>query len=93
MDELSQLSPDQQRQVMLRAQMEANESVMRAMMDKMTKSCFEKCAGTSVSSLSFSLEQIHDADNFFSLHILPHISFSVLPRVPFLLLLSFAPEG
>jgi len=44
---MDQLTPEQQRAVMMRAQMEANESVMQAMMEKMTKSCFEKCAGTS----------------------------------------------
>jgi hypothetical protein len=50
MDEnvLNNLSQEQQRAVMMRAQMEANEQVMQAMMEKMTKSCFEKCAGTSV---------------------------------------------
>jgi cell shape-determining protein MreC len=47
--DLSQLTPDQKRQVMIQAQMEANQSLRQALMEKMTKSCFEKCAGTSVS--------------------------------------------
>lgn len=51
MDNLSQLTPDQQRQIMLEAQMEANQSLRQALMEKMTKSCFEKCAGTSVGSI------------------------------------------
>mmetsp|Transcript_24694 Transcript_24694/g.35429 ORF Transcript_24694/g.35429 Transcript_24694/m.35429 type:complete len:84 (+) Transcript_24694:61-312(+) len=45
--DLSQLTPDQKRQVMIQAQMEANQSLRQALMEKMTKSCFEKCAGTS----------------------------------------------
>jgi len=47
MDNLSQLTPDQQRQMMQEAQREANQSLLQAVVEKMTVSCFEKCAGTS----------------------------------------------
>jgi len=51
MDNLSQLTPDQQRQMMQEAQREANQSLLQAVVEKMTVSCFEKCAGTSVGSM------------------------------------------
>jgi hypothetical protein len=51
MDNLSQLTPDQQRLIMQEAQREANQSLRQALMEKMTVTCFEKCAGTSVGSM------------------------------------------
>ena len=36
---------------MMKAQQEANQSIMQSMMEKMTSICFKKCAGHSVSSL------------------------------------------
>ena len=47
--DLSQLTPEQKQAVMVRAQQEANQSIMQAMVKSMVSSCFEKCAGTSVS--------------------------------------------
>ncbi len=55
---MDNLSPDQQRQIMLEAQMEANQSLRQALMEKMTKSCFEKCAGTSVSSILLQTNRV-----------------------------------
>mmetsp|Transcript_13064 Transcript_13064/g.22195 ORF Transcript_13064/g.22195 Transcript_13064/m.22195 type:complete len:84 (-) Transcript_13064:2019-2270(-) len=45
--DLSRLTPEQRQAVMVQAQQEANEQVMRAMVEKMVSACFKKCAGTS----------------------------------------------
>lgn len=47
--DMSQLTPQQKQAIMMRAQQEANQKIMQAMMEKMVKTCFDKCAGTSVS--------------------------------------------
>lgn len=47
--QLAQLTPEQRQAIMMKAQQEANQQVMAEMMQKMASSCFEKCAGTSVS--------------------------------------------
>lgn len=47
MDNFASLTPEQQQQVMLQAQNEANQQIMVSMMQKMTKQCFKKCAGSS----------------------------------------------
>jgi hypothetical protein len=46
--QLSQLSPEQRQAIMIKAQQEANQSVMQEMMKEMITTCFDKCAGTSV---------------------------------------------
>ena len=38
---------------MMQAQQEANDQIMRTMVEKMVASCFKKCAGTSVSVAIF----------------------------------------
>jgi hypothetical protein len=48
--QLSQLSPEQRQQVMMQAQQEANQRIMQDMLQRMVKTCFTKCAGTSVRS-------------------------------------------
>jgi hypothetical protein len=50
--QLSQLTPEQRQAIMAKAQQEANQQVMQAMMTNMTKACFDKCAGTSVRFVS-----------------------------------------
>ena len=50
--QLNQLTPEQRQAIMMKAQQEANEQVMQEMMKRMTSTCFEKCAGTSVRQLS-----------------------------------------
>lgn len=47
MDAINQLSPEQQQQVMMQAQTEANQRIMQSMMTNMTEHCFKLCAGTS----------------------------------------------
>ena len=47
--DLSKLTPEQKQAVMQQAQQEANQQVMQAMVKTMVTSCFQKCAGTSVS--------------------------------------------
>jgi hypothetical protein len=47
-DQLAQLTPENRHQLMLAAQQQANEQIMQGMITKMSKSCFDKCAGTSV---------------------------------------------
>jgi len=49
MDQINSLSPEQRKAVMMQAYQEANQQVMKSMMDNMVTACFEKCAGTSVS--------------------------------------------
>jgi hypothetical protein len=46
--QLSQLTPEQRKAVMIKAQQEANQSVMQEMMKQMVTACFDLCAGTSV---------------------------------------------
>lgn len=48
--QLSKLTPEQRQAVMVQAQNEANQAVMREMTTKMVATCFEKCVGSSVSS-------------------------------------------
>mmetsp|Transcript_510 Transcript_510/g.1441 ORF Transcript_510/g.1441 Transcript_510/m.1441 type:complete len:86 (-) Transcript_510:538-795(-) len=45
--QLSQLTPQQRQAVMMQAQQEANQRIMQDMIQKMVKTCFTKCAGTS----------------------------------------------
>ena len=45
---MDQLTPEQRQQVMVQAQNSANQQVMQQLMDTMTKTCFQRCAGTSV---------------------------------------------
>lgn len=47
--DLNSLTPEQKQAVMAQAQQEANQQIMQKMMSTMVKSCFDKCAGTSVS--------------------------------------------
>ena len=42
------LTPQQQQAIMMRAQQEANQQIMQSMLEGMVKTCFSKCAGTSV---------------------------------------------
>jgi hypothetical protein len=46
--QLNQLTPQQRQAIMMKAQQEANQQIMQEMIEKMTASCFKKCAGTSV---------------------------------------------
>ena len=46
--QLSQLTPQQRQAVLMQAQQEANQRIMQDMLQKMVKTCFTKCAGTSV---------------------------------------------
>lgn len=50
--ELNKLTPEQRQAIMMQAQQEANQSVMQEMMKQMTLTCFQRCAGTSVSPFS-----------------------------------------
>lgn len=52
--DLSKLTPEQHQAVMAQAQNNANMQLTQVMIEKMTESCFKKCAGTSVSFLPFS---------------------------------------
>mmetsp|Transcript_18067 Transcript_18067/g.41640 ORF Transcript_18067/g.41640 Transcript_18067/m.41640 type:complete len:86 (-) Transcript_18067:1483-1740(-) len=45
--DLSQLTPEQRQAVLVQAQQEANQRIMSDMMQRMVKTCFSKCAGTS----------------------------------------------
>jgi hypothetical protein len=44
---INSLTPQQKQAVMMRAQQEANQQIMQGMIEKMTATCFKKCAGTS----------------------------------------------
>ena len=57
--QLSQLSPEQRQAIMIKAQQEANQSVMQEMMKEMITTCFDKCAGTSVGFFNSYDEFIH----------------------------------
>jgi Tim10/DDP family zinc finger len=46
--QISQMSPDQRQALMAQAQQEANQAIMQEMMKNMVKTCFDRCAGTSV---------------------------------------------
>ena len=48
-DQLGSLTPEQQQQLMQRAQQEANMQITRQMVERMADLCFTKCAGTYVS--------------------------------------------
>jgi hypothetical protein len=50
----SQLSPEQRQAVLMQAQQEANQRIMQDMVQRMVKTCFNKCAGTSVRNLFWS---------------------------------------
>eukprot|EP00980_Cylindrotheca_fusiformis_P007801 scaffold1669_cov129-Cylindrotheca_fusiformis.AAC.12 len=45
--QLNQLTPQQRQAVLMRAQQEANQQIMQDMVQRMVKTCFNKCAGTS----------------------------------------------
>jgi DNA-directed RNA polymerase specialized sigma24 family protein len=47
--QINQLTPQQRQAVLMRAQQEANQQIMQDMVQRMVKTCFSKCAGTSVS--------------------------------------------
>jgi DNA-directed RNA polymerase specialized sigma24 family protein len=47
-DQLNQLSPEQRQAVLMQAQQQANQQIMQDMIQRMVKTCFTKCAGTSV---------------------------------------------
>jgi Tim10/DDP family zinc finger len=51
MDQINSLTPEQRQAVLMQAQQEANQRVMQDMVQRMVKTCFQKCAGTSVSSV------------------------------------------
>ncbi|KAL3827618.1 hypothetical protein ACHAXA_000491 [Cyclostephanos tholiformis] len=44
---LQSLTPEQKQAVMAQAQQQANQQIMSAMIESMTASCFDKCAGVS----------------------------------------------
>jgi tRNA A37 methylthiotransferase MiaB len=46
--QISQMTPQQRQQILVQAQQEANQRIMQDMMTRMVKTCFVKCAGTSV---------------------------------------------
>lgn len=46
--QINQLTPEQRQRVLLQAQQEANQRIMQDMLQRMVKTCFNKCAGTSV---------------------------------------------
>lgn len=46
--QLNQLTPEQRQAVLMQAQQEANQRIMQDMVQRMVKTCFNKCAGTSV---------------------------------------------
>jgi tRNA A37 methylthiotransferase MiaB len=47
--QLNQLTPEQRRALLMQAQQQANQQIMQDMVQRMVKTCFAKCAGTSVS--------------------------------------------
>jgi len=47
--QLNQLTPEQRRAILIQAQQQANQQIMQDMVQRMVKTCFAKCAGTSVS--------------------------------------------
>lgn len=49
--QLAQLTPEQRQALMMQAQQEANQRVMQDMLQRMVKTCFDKCAGTSVRGI------------------------------------------
>lgn len=51
MNQLAQLSPEQRQAVMMQIQQQANQEIMAKMTEMMTATCFQKCAGTSVSCI------------------------------------------
>mmetsp|Transcript_19039 Transcript_19039/g.30721 ORF Transcript_19039/g.30721 Transcript_19039/m.30721 type:complete len:83 (+) Transcript_19039:177-425(+) len=44
---MDQLSPEQRQAVLMQAQQEANQRIMQDLIQRMVKTCFNKCAGTS----------------------------------------------
>jgi hypothetical protein len=60
--QLSQLSPQQRQQVLARAQQEANQQIMQDMIQRMVKTCFNKCAGTSVCLFRSFVTLLGDTD-------------------------------
>ena len=48
---LQNLTSEQKAAVMSQAQQHANQQIMNAMIESMTLSCFDKCAGTSGNRL------------------------------------------
>lgn len=48
---LQNLTPEQKQAVMAQAQQQANQQIMSTMIESMTLSCFDKCAGTSGDKL------------------------------------------
>jgi hypothetical protein len=57
--QLSQLTSEQRQAVLMQAQQEANQRIMQDMLQRMVKTCFTKCAGTSVRyTTTLQLRQI-----------------------------------
>ena len=48
---LQNLTPEQKAAIMAQAQQQANQQIMSSMIESMTLSCFDKCAGTSGNRL------------------------------------------
>ncbi|KAL3769398.1 hypothetical protein ACHAWU_008807 [Discostella pseudostelligera] len=48
---LQNLTPEQKAAIMSQAQQQANQQIMSSMIESMTLSCFDKCAGTSGNRL------------------------------------------
>ena len=46
--QLQNLTPEQRQAVLMQVQQEANQRIMQDMLQRMVKTCFTKCAGTSV---------------------------------------------
>lgn len=44
---LQSLTPEQKHAVMAQAQQQANQQIMSAMIESMTLSCFDRCAGVN----------------------------------------------
>lgn len=57
--DLSKLTPEQKQAVMVQAQQEANQKIMETMIKSMLTSCFNKCAGTSVSYYNINTKRVH----------------------------------
>ena len=58
----SQLTPQQRQAVLMRAQQEANQQIMQDMIQRMVKTCFNKCAGTSVRFFTLQFDPIFPQD-------------------------------
>jgi hypothetical protein len=64
---LNNLTSEQKQQIMIKAQQEANTSIMQSMMEEMVESCFDRCAGTSVRT--FCSKRLHSHEQVHGLHL------------------------